>query len=182
MSRFSPAHSSFAQISSAITRGFGPSRAEMLRGVASVRWGSNRRGSHSPLLAVGEEPPDRRELALLVRGVHRPGTGCRRAPRPRSIGHALAACRGASRAATMRDPVAQGEVRDGCCRCVRVAVTSNWRGPLRRHLMRNPLRQFAGPRRHLDPGPFHRCFPCRHRRCVGADHEEVPPRPRGGQA
>jgi hypothetical protein len=44
---FSPAHSSLAQMSSAMIRGFGPISARMLVGVASARAGSNRRGIHS---------------------------------------------------------------------------------------------------------------------------------------
>ena len=44
---FSPAHSSLAQMSSAMTRGFGPISARMLAGVASARAGSKRRGIHS---------------------------------------------------------------------------------------------------------------------------------------
>ena len=66
-SRFSPAHSSLAQISSAITRGSGPSSAAMLRGVASTRYGSKRRGQPLPLLAVPEEPGAARSWAALER-------------------------------------------------------------------------------------------------------------------
>lgn len=43
----SPAHSSLAQTSSAITRGLGPISAATLRGTASARFGSNRRSIHS---------------------------------------------------------------------------------------------------------------------------------------
>ena len=44
---FSPAHSSSAHTSSAITRGSGPMSDKTLAGVARARAGSNRRGIHS---------------------------------------------------------------------------------------------------------------------------------------